>query len=89
VAFTVSNPGTGSEKLSSVVASVATSTGTAWTAVTGCSALDYTVGTPTITYGEIAGGSTLSGTVTITMNDRASAQDACKNVAVPIYFAAS
>jgi hypothetical protein len=89
VAFTVTNPGTGSQKLSSIVASVATSTGTAWTVVTGCSALDYAVGTPTITYGEIAGGSTLSGTVVITMNDRSSSQDACKNVSVPIYFAAS
>jgi hypothetical protein len=89
IAFTVTNPGTGSEKVSSVVASVATGTGTAWTAVVGCSALDYSVGTPTIVYGEIAGGATLSGTVTLTMIDRAASQDACKSASVPLYFVAS
>jgi hypothetical protein len=52
-------------------------------------ALDYTVGTPEISYGEIAGGSTVSGTVTITMNDLETPQDGCKNADVPIYFAAS
>jgi hypothetical protein len=89
IAFTVTNPGTGSQKLSSIAASVATGTGAAWTAVAGCSALDYSVGTPTITYGEIAGGATLSGTVTLTMIDRAASQDACKTASVPLYFAAS
>ena len=89
IAFTVANPGTGSAKLTAVAVSVASADGTAWTAVTGCSALDYSVGTPTITYGEVAGGSNLSGTVTITMNDLATSQDACKNVSVPLYFTAS
>jgi hypothetical protein len=89
VAFTVANPGTGSAKLTVVGVRVAATDGTAWTAITGCSALDYTVGTPTITYGEIAGGSALSGTVTLTMNDLTTSQDACKNVSVPLYFTAS
>jgi hypothetical protein len=89
IAFTVTNPGTGSQKVSSVVVSVATSAGTAWTAVAGCSALDYSVGTPTITYGEIAGGASLSGTVTLTMNDLATSQDACKSASVPLYFTAT
>jgi hypothetical protein len=89
IAFTVANGGTGSSKLSAVAVRVAASDGTAWTAVTGCSALDYTVGTPTVTYGEIAGGSSVSGTVTLTMNDLGTSQDACKTVPVPLYFTAS
>lgn len=89
VNFTVANPGTGSQKLSAVVAKVAASDGTAWTAIDGCSALDYSLGVPTITYGEIAGSSSVSGTVTITMLDLGSSQDACKNASIPLYFAAS
>ena len=89
VAFTVTNPGSGSQNLSSVVASVAGPTGVAWTAIPGCSSLDYTVGTPAITYGQIAAAGVVSGTVTVTMNDLASNQDACKLAAVPLYFVAS
>jgi hypothetical protein len=89
VTFTVANPGTGSQKLSAVVARVAASDGTAWTAIAGCSALDYSLSIPTITYGEIAGSSSVSGTVTITMLDLGSSQDSCKNASIPLYFAAS
>ncbi len=89
IAFTVANPDTGTSKLSAVSVRVASADGTAWTAVTGCSALDYIVGTPTITYGEIAGGSSVGGTVTLTMTDLGTTQDACKSVSVPLYFAAS
>ena len=89
VAFSVTNPGTGGQALASIVVSVASATGAAWTAVPGCSASDYTVGTPTITYGTIAGGASLTGTVTVTMIDRGINQDACQGVVVPLYFIAS
>ncbi|OLR91963.1 hypothetical protein [Actinokineospora bangkokensis] len=89
VAFTVTNPGTGSQNLSSVVVTVANSDGTPWTAVTGCSAADYTVGTPAITYGQIAPGGSASGTVSITMNNLSTNQDGCKNATVPLRFVAS
>ncbi len=89
VGFTVNNPGTGNQILSSVVATVATSAGEEWTAVSGCSALDYTVSAPVITYGQIAGSSSVSGTVLVTMNNLGTSQDACKGVAYPLYFAAS
>jgi hypothetical protein len=89
VAFTVTNPGTGSQDLSSVVVTVANNDGSAWTTVLGCSAADYTVGTPTITYGQIAPSGSLAGTVTVTMNNLATNQDACKSVPVPLYFVAS
>jgi hypothetical protein len=89
IAFTVTNPSTGTQNLTSVVVTVATSTGTAWTTVTGCSAADYTVGTPAITYGQIAPGAVASGTVTVTMNNLSTNQDGCKLAAVPLYIVAS
>ncbi len=91
VAFTVTNPGTGSQNLSSVVVTVANANGSAWTAVVGCSSADYTVGTPVITggYGQIAALGVKSGTVTVTMNNLGTNQDACKSVTVPLYIVAS
>ena len=86
--FTVTNPGTGSQNLSSVIVTVA-SPGGAWSAVTGCSALDYTVSTPAITYGQIAPSASVTGNVTVTMNNLGTNQDACKNVAYPLHFVAS
>jgi hypothetical protein len=51
--------------LSSVVVTVANADGSAWTSVTGCFLLDYTVGTPVVTYGQIASLGVVSGTVTL------------------------
>lgn len=89
VAFSVTNPGTGSQNLSSVVVTVAASDGTAWSAVAGCSAADYTVGTPAFTPGQIAAGGVVNGTVTVTMKNLGSNQDGCKNATVPLYLVAS
>ena len=73
VAFHVQNNNSGVQRLSTVAVTVATSTGTAWTAVPGCSAADYTVGTPTFTAGDVASGATTDG----------------KSVTVPLYVSAS
>ncbi|MEA9986464.1 hypothetical protein [Subtercola sp. RTI3] len=89
VTFIVTNPGTGNQNLTAITAAVATSTGAAWTTVPGCSAADYTVGTPVVIFGTIAPAGTLTGTVTITMNNTAANQNACRGAAVPLYFAAS
>ena len=89
VTFTVANSGDGAQALSAVAVSVANADGTAWVATPGCSAADYTLGTPAITYGDIAGGDSVDGTVTITMKNRATNQDACQGVAAPLYFLAS
>ena len=94
VNFTVTNPGTGSQMLSNVAVTVANPDGSAWTvaatpAGTGCSALDYTVGTPTITYGQIAPAGSVAGTVTLTMNNRAADQDDCQLKSVPLHIVAS
>ena len=88
VAFSVTNPGSADQVLASVVASVATAIGAPWTAVPGCSASDYSVGTPTTTYGPIAGGTSISGSVTVTMI-LGTNQDACQGAIVPLYFVAS
>ncbi|GAA2002158.1 hypothetical protein JL107_01775 [Nakamurella flavida] len=91
VAFSVTNPSTGVLNLASVLVTVANADGTTWTAgPTGaCSAADYSVGTPAITYGPIAAGAAANGSVTIAMVNRSANQDECKNVTVPLYFAAS
>jgi hypothetical protein len=89
VAFTVANPSTATLALSSVVVIVADSDGSAWDAVSGCSAADYVVGTPVITYGSVDGGGDVGGTVTVTMIDTSVNQDQCQGVPVPLYFVAS
>ncbi|MGQ0629725.1 MAG: hypothetical protein ACT4P1_01685 [Sporichthyaceae bacterium] len=89
IAFTVTNPSTGHQNLSAVAVTVAGAGGAAWTAVAGCSAADYTVGTPSITYGDLGPGAVASGTVTLTMNNLPSSQDGCEGATVPLYIAAS
>jgi hypothetical protein len=91
VAFTVTNPGTGSSDLTSVETTVANADGTPWApagAGAGCTAADYAVGTPTVDYGELAGGEDVQGTVTVTMVNTAADQDACQGLTVPLYFVA-
>lgn len=88
VPISVTNPGSGVQNLASVIVTVANDDGTAWTAVPGCSADDYTVGTPVFTYGPIAPSGVLNGSVTITMDETGISQDACKNAIVPLYIVA-
>ncbi|TKV57429.1 hypothetical protein FDO65_17410 [Nakamurella flava] len=88
VAFSVANPSSGVLNLASVTAAVANADGTAWN-VGNCTAADFTVGTPAITYGEIAAGADADGTVTVQMINRAQNQDDCQGLTVPIYFVAS
>ena len=89
VSFTVTNPGTGNQKLTAVAVTVAASDGSSWTAVPGCSAGDYTVGTPSFNAGVITPGNNIVGTVTLQMKDTGINQDACKGATVPLYIAAS
>ncbi|WP_458781313.1 hypothetical protein [Arthrobacter sp. D3-16] len=88
--FTVTNPGTGVQKLTNVVVTVAGTNGAAWTAVSGCSADDFVVGKPNFTTTGIEAGKSVTGTVTLQMVDRPGVnQDGCKGAAVPLHFAAS
>jgi hypothetical protein len=89
IGFTVTNPGSGTQYLTTVTAEVANADGSDWTAIPGCSAADYTVSTPTFTPGEIAAGGNKAGTVTIQMvNAENRNQDACKKAQVPVYVEA-
>ena len=88
ITFTVTNPGTGVQQLSSVVASVAGEDGAEW-AAKGCSAEDYAVGKPVFEHAEIAPGRSVTGTVTLQMVDRPGVnQDGCKEAKVPVHLEA-
>lgn len=98
IELTVTNPGTGVQNLKSVVVTVANADGSAWTAGTApltCTAADFTVGGFTVNNTafaatDIAASGSVTGTVTLQMNNRTGVnQDACKNVTVPLHFAAS
>lgn len=84
--FTVTNPGTGSQSLTLVTARILEDGGTTWNDVTGCTAADYSVAAPVITYGQIAGGGELDGTVSVTMLNSEANQDACQDATVPLWF---
>jgi hypothetical protein len=88
VDFTVTNPGTAGQNLTSVLVTVANPDGSVWVA-DGCSAADFTVGDVAILYGQLAGGAAIGGTVTVAMNNLDANQDGCQGVAAPLYFAAS
>lgn len=87
VAFTVKNENTGAQNLASVTAKVAKADGTEWASGT-CTATDFTVTSPSITLGQLAPGATANGTVTVQMVNKASNQDDCQGVTVPLYFEA-
>ena len=86
VAFRVQNPATGTQRLSNISVYIANPDGSQWTAVEGCSAADYTVGAVTVPYGDIAGGDEVDGSVSISMINTATNQDACQGATVPLYF---
>ena len=90
VGFTIANPGTGGQTLTGVTVAVANADGSPWTSAVGCSAADYTVSVDSgLALGDIRAGQRVAGTVTVTMLDSATNQDACKGVTVPLYLSAS
>jgi hypothetical protein len=96
VTYTVNNPSSGAQELHSVVISVANADGTAWTAVSGCSASDFSVNgaavgtayTQTVNQ-DLAASSTYGNTVTLQLIDNSGVQDGCKLATVPLYLSAS
>jgi hypothetical protein len=91
VPFTVTNVATITQTLSSVAVTIADTDGAPWDNGDGCTAGDYTVtvDTPTVPYGAIEATGTVDGTVTVTMLDSETNQDACKGVDVPLHFVVS
>lgn len=100
--YTVTNPGSGSQNLSQVVVSVATSTGAAWSSQANnlepaCNASDFSVGgnavgtpwTDSSLAGDYQASASRSGTVSVEMIDNGANQDNCQGVSVPLYFSAS
>lgn len=88
ITFTVTNPGAGKQKLSTITPTITSATAPNVFPTTGCTAADYYFGTPSVIYGEIAAGGTLSGSVTLTMNDSTTDQDGCKGLTIPVLITA-
>jgi hypothetical protein len=90
VTFTVTNNGSGNQKVSSATALVAKSDGSTWDSVSGCSAADYSITNLSLTPTDLASGGSVTGSFDIQMVDNLSAsQDACKNATVPLYVSVS
>lgn len=91
VPFTVTNGATIAETLTSVDVTIADVDGTPWDNGAGCTEADYTVTVdpPTVPYGSIDAAGTVDGTVTVTMVDTSSDQDACQGIPVPLHFVVS
>lgn len=82
LAYTITNPGSGTQNLAATSVSVAHDAGgnvlDHGSAVTGCSASWFNVTDNHPAYGEIAGGASKSGSVDVTMSDVNVSQDACQ-----------
>lgn len=87
VAFTVTNPGSGNQKVAGVDVKVANADGTDWTAVPGCSASDFQLSDYAFTAIDLAPGAVATGTVQLQMVNRDTDQNSCKGVTVPLHFA--
>ncbi|WP_426226195.1 hypothetical protein [Pseudarthrobacter sp. DSP2-3-2b1] len=86
--FTVTNPGTGVQKVSTVVATILKSDGLDW-AVGTCTKDDFEVST-TVVPTELSANESLTGTVTLKMINRVGVnQNDCKGVEVPLHFTAN
>ena len=86
--FTVANPGSGVQRVSSVAATILNADGTAWAAGT-CSKDDFEVSTAVVPT-ELSAAQSVTGTVTLKMINRVDVnQNDCKGVAVPLHFLAS
>jgi hypothetical protein len=86
--LTVTNPGTGVQKLQNVEVAIANGDGSPWTDGN-CSATDFSASV-SIAPTEIAkDGGTTTGTVTLQMVNRTANQNDCNGVEVPLLFTAS
>ena len=94
IGYTVKNPGGGAENLSATTATVASSGGNitqGGTAVVGCLASWFTAtnNAPTLPQDLAAGATSTAGSVTVTMADSGTNQNACENSSPDITIHAS
>jgi hypothetical protein len=100
--YYVKNSGNGNQNLTSVVISVADSSGNTWSAVGDgtnppCTASDFSVdgaavgaaATDTSVAGDLTTGQTKTAPVTVQLIDNGLNQNNCQGVTVPLYFSAS
>ena len=90
VAFTVSNPGTKAQYLTSVTVTIAEADGTPWVPAGNCLAADYhaTVTTPAPT-GDIAAQGSVAGVITVELDNTPVNQDDCQGQDVPLHLVAA
>jgi hypothetical protein len=90
VAFTVTNPGDSPQYLTQVTATLADVNGVPWVPTGDCLVEDYTVVVSTpAPVGDIAGGGSVGGVVTVTLANTALNQNTCQGQDVPLYLVAS
>jgi hypothetical protein len=90
VAFTVTNPGEGTQYLTQVTVAIADAEGVAWVPTGTCLLADYTATVSTApAVGSIVAGGTVDGVATVTLANTTANQDDCQGQAVPLYFVAS
>ncbi|MCS5719778.1 hypothetical protein N1027_16715 [Herbiconiux sp. CPCC 205763] len=90
VDFTVTNPGEGSQYLTTVTVALATAAGVPWVPAGDCSIDDYVATISTAPpAGQIAAGASVDGTATVTLTNTAENQNDCQGQTVPLYFEAS
>ncbi|MDF2442130.1 MAG: hypothetical protein JWR01_333 [Subtercola sp.] len=93
VSFTVTNPGTGSQRLNAVAVTIVNTDASPFSVTVAgapaCTAADYTIGAVTVAAGDIAPSGVVTGTVVVTMNNLTTNQDSCKLAVVPLHYVAS
>jgi hypothetical protein len=90
VDFTVTNPGEGTQYLTSVTVSLADEDGVAWVPAGDCLIADYVATISTAPpVGSIAAGDSVDGVATVTLTNTAVNQDDCQGQDVPLYFEAA
>ena len=89
VDFTVTNPADSPQYLTSVTVAIATGPDTPWVPDATCLLADYTAEVTTApAYGDIAAGGSVTGTVTVTLDNTTIDQDDCQGQSVPLFFEA-
>jgi hypothetical protein len=90
VAFTVTNPGTKAQYLTSVTVTIENVNGTPWVPPVGCDAADYSATITTAPpVGDIAVNGVVNGEATVELANTAVNQDACQGEVVPLHFVAA
>lgn len=90
IAFTITNPGPGTQTLTTFTVALADAAGLPWVPVGNCLSADYTATISTApAFGPILEDGIVSGIATVTLASTTVDQNDCKGQAVPLYFVAA